>query len=48
VTEPAEALNHFDLPSEATPIALLREAQSKVVRMILPEQTQTAVAGGGK
>jgi|ERR1700730_448986 hypothetical protein len=24
-----------------------REAQSKVVRMILPEQTQTAVAGGG-
>jgi integrase len=25
-----------------------REAQSKVVRMILPEQTQTAVAGGGK
>jgi site-specific recombinase XerD len=25
-----------------------REAQSKVVRMILPEQTKTAVAGGGK
>jgi integrase len=25
-----------------------REAQSKVVRMILPEQTRTAVAGGGK
>jgi len=25
-----------------------REAQSKVVRMILPEQPQTAVAGGGK